>query len=234
MGVCCWGGGVNRMSHDFALQDAAVRAVEHARRGDRATRGLDLIIALLALIFFAPLMILIACAVRATSTGPILFRQTRIGRDGKEFACLKFRTMVIDADDALQRALSSCSRTREEWDRDQKLRCDPRTTRVGRILRKLSFDELPQLFNVLHGEMSIVGPRPIVHEEIARYGTFFRDYCSVKPGITGLWQISGRNNVAYGERVRLDALYVATRSVRLDLGIILKTIPAVVFARGSY
>lgn len=224
---------MNQISRNFMLHEPDVKA-RVVFRAERRTRLLDLTIALLALIFFAPLMILVALAVWASGPGPILFRQARIGRGGGSFGCLKFRTMIVNAEEALELAIASCSLAREEWERDQKLRDDPRTTKVGRVLRKLSLDELPQIFNVIAGDMSIVGPRPIVRDEIDRYGTLFEDYCSVKPGITGLWQISGRNDVSYGERVRLDAEYAATKSITTDLVIILKTVPAVIFARGCY
>jgi lipopolysaccharide/colanic/teichoic acid biosynthesis glycosyltransferase len=147
---------------------------------------------------------------------------------------MKFRTMRVDADEVLKELLKRCPVSRQEWERDFKLRDDPRVTRVGSILRKLSLDELPQLFNVLRGEMSIVGPRPIVDAEVGRYGIHFPDYCSVNPGLTGLWQISGRNDVSYEERVYLDSLYARGKTLSGDLVIILKTVPAVLFARGSY
>ena len=228
------GGFVNQISRDFMLHQPGIKAPVGVARDERLSRTLDLTVAILALIFFAPLMLLVALAVRASGPGPILFRQARVGRGGVSFGCLKFRTMVVNAEEALELAIASCSVTREEWERDQKLRNDPRTTRIGRILRKLSLDELPQIFNVVAGDMSIVGPRPIVGDEIGRYGPFFEDYCSVKPGITGLWQISGRNDVSYSERVRLDAEYAATKSIRNDLVIIARTVPAVIFARGCY
>jgi exopolysaccharide production protein ExoY len=199
-----------------------------------SSRIVDISVALLALFFFLPLMFLIAAVVRLESPGPIIYRHPRIGKGGRLFQCLKFRTMLVNGDQLLEDLLSTCPTSRAEWERDFKLRVDPRVTRVGRVLRKLSLDELPQLVNVLRGEMSIVGPRPIVAAEVSRYGQFFTYYCAVTPGITGLWQISGRNDICYAERVQLDVEYARFKSLKNDIAIILKTIPAVVFARGSY
>jgi lipopolysaccharide/colanic/teichoic acid biosynthesis glycosyltransferase len=196
---------------------------------DLAQRAL----ALLLLVFVLPLMLLTALAVLLQDGGPILFRHRRIGLDGQTFGCLKFRTMGVDAQERLAELLARSPAAREEWARDQKLRHDPRITAVGHFLRKTSLDELPQLFNVMAGEMNLVGPRPIVESEIARYGRRFRSYRAVKPGITGLWQVSGRNDVAYGTRVALDSLYARRRSLRLDLWILVMTVPAVLTRQGS-
>lgn len=203
-------------------------------RGASAERALDVTVALLALFFFLPLILLVALVIKLDTRGPLLFRHMRIGRGGEVFACLKFRTMVVNGDELLTEKLATCEYARMEWQSDFKLRNDPRVTRLGRFLRKASIDELPQLINVLRGEMSIVGPRPIVEEEIDRYGDYFEDYCSVRPGLTGLWQISGRNDVSYEERVRLDTRYARTKSLKSDVAIIAKTVPAVLRVRGSY
>jgi lipopolysaccharide/colanic/teichoic acid biosynthesis glycosyltransferase len=197
-------------------------------------RGFDIAVAALAIIALLPLMILIACMVKIASPGPALFRQQRVGRDGVFFPCLKFRSMVVDAQTQLDRLLAESADAREEWGRDQKLRCDPRVTRIGEFLRRTSLDELPQLFNIIAGQMSVVGPRPIVENEIARYGSRFDDYCSVRPGLTGLWQISGRNDVSYGLRVRLDSLYAQRQSLGLNVAICFKTVPAILTSRGCY
>lgn len=178
-------------------------------------------------------MLALAIAIRLQDGGPAIFSQSRIGKDGRTFKCLKFRSMVIDAQARLEALLASNAEAAAEWARDQKLRKDPRITPLGRFIRKASFDELPQLFNVLRGEMSIVGPRPIIKDEIARYGANFGDYASVKPGITGLWQVSGRNSVSYDDRVAMDADYAANWSALGDLWIILKTVPAVLLSRGA-
>lgn len=200
-------------------------------RGDM--RALDVVIALAALILVAPLMLMIVIAIRR-SGGPALFRQARIGRGGKTFTCLKFRTMHVDSDAILERLLRDDPDARAEWERDRKLRCDPRVGKTGSFLRKTSLDELPQLFNVLFGSMSIVGPRPIVASERIRYGRYFDAYCRVRPGITGLWQISGRSATTYRRRIACDVAYVRSKCHMVDLRIIAQTIPAVCFARGAY
>ena len=203
-------------------------------REDAAIRILDVAISVAVIACLAPLLLFTAALVFATSPGPILFAHRRLGRDGRSFPCLKYRTMAVDAEARIKELLARDPRARAEWDRDHKLRVDPRVTLVGRFLRRSSLDELPQLLNVLRGEMSMVGPRPIVAAEVPRYGRYFRDYCKVRPGITGLWQISGRNNISYRRRVALDVMYVRRRSARLYARIMLLTIPAVVAGKGSY
>ena len=200
---------------------------------ERLTRGLDVVLALSAIVFFAPLMILIALVIRM-SGGPVLFRQSRVGRGGVVFTCLKFRTMHVDSDAILEQVLARDPVARAEWARDRKLRDDPRVIRFGSLLRKASLDELPQFFNVLAGTMSIVGPRPIVPAECFRYGRYFNAYCQVRPGITGLWQISGRSSTTYRRRIACDVAYVRSKSALRDVQIILKTIPAVFLGRGAY
>lgn len=198
------------------------------------SRVLDVVIALSALVFFLPLMLVVALAIKAQDGGPITFGHTRIGRDGRSFKCLKFRSMVVDAESRLQTLLAGDAMARAEWEVDHKLRSDPRVTRLGYLLRKTSLDELPQLINVLRGEMAIVGPRPIVAAEVVRYGRYFRYYKALRPGITGLWQASGRNNVSYRRRVAMDVLYAKRQSLGLYIYVILKTIPAVLMRDGSY
>ena len=197
-------------------------------------RALDVIVVLPAILIFLPLMVMVAIAVAAERCGPVLFRHQRIGKGGRHFIVLKFRSMRMDGDRVLQDHLASSPEAAEEWRKDHKLRRDPRVTRLGSLLRKTSLDELPQLFNVLRGEMSIVGPRPIVAAEVSRYGRYFTAYCAVNPGITGIWQVSGRNDVTYQRRVLMDALYSRRKCVLLDLKIIMATIPAVIGRRGSY
>jgi lipopolysaccharide/colanic/teichoic acid biosynthesis glycosyltransferase len=207
------------------------------RPGPRAEAGTRLFhggIALLALLFFLPLMILVALAVFAADPGPVIFAQRRIGRGGRHFWCLKFRTMVVDADQRITDLLATDPQARIEWERDRKLRHDPRITAIGGFLRKSSLDELPQLINVVRGDMSLVGPRPIVDAEAGRYGRYFGHYCRVRPGITGLWQISGRNDVSYRRRVAFDVTYSRSRSLLFDTRILFATIPSVLKARGSY
>lgn len=181
----------------------------------------------------APLMLLVAVLIYVTDPGPIFFAHRRIGRDGVSFPCLKFRSMATDAQERLALLLESSAQARAEWERDHKLNYDPRITPIGQFLRRSSLDELPQLFNVLRGEMCLVGPRPITAEEKWRYGRYFKDYCCVQPGITGLWQISGRSETTYRRRVALDVIYVRNQSSALYLIILTRTIPAVLLARGS-
>ncbi|WP_333994385.1 sugar transferase [Sphingomonas sp. 22R3R2A-7] len=199
-----------------------------------AARLFDISVALTALLFFSPLMILIAITIYVRDPGPILFAQRRIGHRGRKFGCFKFRSMVVDAEARLAELLASDPAAQAEWNRDHKLRDDPRITLIGSVLRKSSLDELPQLLNVLRGDMSIVGPRPIVDAEVTRYGRYFAHYCYVRPGITGLWQVSGRNDVSYRRRVAFDVMYSRRRSMILDIRIIAMTVPSVLLARGSY
>jgi exopolysaccharide production protein ExoY len=201
---------------------------------EAATETAHFAIAMAALIFLLPLMIVVAIAVFAHDGGPIVFAHRRIGKDGKTFPCLKFRSMAVDAEQRLQDLLAADPQARAEWECDHKLRNDPRITELGAFLRRTSLDELPQLFNVLRGEMSLVGPRPIVAAEIAKYGRRFQHYCAVKPGITGIWQISGRNDTTYRARVAMDCIYSKTRNIGLDLAILFLTVPAVLQRRGSY
>jgi Undecaprenyl-phosphate galactose phosphotransferase WbaP len=230
------------MKYEVSIDGGAGQAISsvQARVGDRGGRGwgwkrvLDLAIAAPLALFLAPLLLLVAALIKLRDGGPALFVQSRVGLNGETFRCLKFRTMVTDSAAVLERLLANDPVARAEWDADQKLRCDPRVTAVGRFLRKTSLDELPQLLNILKGEMSIVGPRPIVPAEIVRYGAHFNDYCAVKPGVTGLWQVSGRNDTTYAERVALDVAYVRNWSIWLDLSIILRTVPAVLFSKGAY
>jgi exopolysaccharide production protein ExoY len=213
--------------------DTPARAKEEIQ-DDAIVRAMDMTIVSLAIVFLLPLMLLIALAVFLQDGGPVLFSHRRIGQGGRPFYCFKFRSMSVGAEARLAALLASSPLARTEWARDHKLRYDPRVTPLGAFLRRSSLDELPQLLNVLRGEMSIVGPRPIVEAEISRYGRRFRHYCSVKPGITGLWQVSGRNDVNYRARVALDCLYVKSKSPSLYIWIVVATIPAVLMRKGSY
>lgn len=196
--------------------------------------SIDLAATLLGGLFVLPLIGLIALLIKLDSRGPIFYSQTRIGHNGEHFKAWKFRTMVQKADYALKEYLEQHPELKEAWERDQKLRYDPRVTRIGRLLRRTSLDELPQLWNILRGEMSLVGPRPIIDEEIPRYGDKFSLYTKVIPGLTGLWQVSGRNNITYEERVNLDAYYVRNWSVWLDIYILLRTVWVVMTGEGAY
>lgn len=212
------------------LVPAAPRATPEA---NSSARLLDLTVGGLLFLFVLPLMVLCALAIRLTSPGPALYSQARIGRNGRQFTCFKFRTMVQSAEHAIDQLIADGGAYHDEWAALYKLRADPRVTPLGRLLRRYSIDEIPQLFNVIRGDMSIVGPRPIVEDEIHRYGDRFADYCSVKPGITGLWQVSGRHALTYDERVRLDAEYAENKTVRLDLLILWRTIPIVFFGQNE-
>ncbi|MGB3472820.1 MAG: sugar transferase [Erythrobacter sp.] len=199
-----------------------------------SVRAMDVLGAIILIVLFAPVMVVITLSIFIANPGPILFRQQRIGRNGQTFNCLKFRTMATDAEARLEHLLASDPEARAQWRQDHKLRDDPRIVGIGSFLRKSSLDELPQLFNVLAGEMSLVGPRPIVAAEIDKYGRYFEHYCRVRPGMTGLWQISGRNNVSYRKRVAFDVVYVKRGQIGHNIQILLLTLPRVLSAKGSY
>ncbi len=203
------------------------------RLNSLAKNTFDFCFAVVALCFFAPLMLVIAVLILVLNGRPIFYSQWRVGKGGRLFRCFKFRTMVPNSDQVLTDLLSSDHAAQEEWMATQKLAIDPRISSLGRFLRKTSFDELPQFWNVIKGDMSIVGPRPIVTSEIWRYGQFFEDYTAIRPGITGLWQISGRSDTTYAHRVSLDCEYVANHSFFWDLSIILKTVKVVLKRDGA-
>jgi Undecaprenyl-phosphate galactose phosphotransferase WbaP len=194
----------------------------------------DVLLTLLGGIVVAPLVLLIACWIKLDSRGPVFYSQSRIGRNGRKFRAWKFRSMVLNADAMLESYLAAHPELRVEWARDHKLKQDPRVTRAGRFLRRTSLDELPQLWNVLRGEMSLVGPRPITEKEVEKYGSAFELYKKVDGGITGLWQVSGRNDVSYEERVYWDQFYVRNWSVWLDCCILFRTIAVVLLSKGAY
>lgn len=198
------------------------------------SRFIDVVGALALIVCFAPLMLLIAASIYISDPGPLVFKQQRIGRGGRLFKCLKFRTMAVDAEERLVALLETDPAARAEWDRDHKLKDDPRIVGIGRFLRKSSLDELPQLFNVLFGDMSLVGPRPIVPDEARRYGRYLKQYCQVRPGLTGLWQISGRNDVTYRRRVAFDVVYVRNSTTAFNMRILALTVPCVLLSKGSY
>lgn len=197
-----------------------------------AKRALDLVLCLLAMPLALPL-IAICWSLARLDGGPGLFAHRRIGRHHKTFYCFKIRTMNTDAQQRLDDLLRCSQAARNEWDATQKLANDPRITAVGRVLRRTSLDELPQIFNVLRGEMSLVGPRPVVPDELDRYGPYSSLYLSVRPGLTGLWQVSGRNDISYSERVLMDVDYVMNISILRDLKLILRT-ALEVFRRGGF
>lgn len=197
-------------------------------------RSFDVAAALLGLLALSPFLLLTALLIRRSTRGPVFYSQTRRGRNGELFRAWKFRTMVPGADKVLAAHLAAHPELRREWERDHKLKQDPRVTAIGRLLRKTSLDELPQLWNVLRGEMSLVGPRPIVDDEIPKYGAKYALYKKVRPGISGLWQVSGRNNTTYEERVGFDEYYVRNWSPWLDLYILGRTVKVVLTGDGAY
>jgi len=204
------------------------------RRPRFLKRMLDLAIAIIGGLLLLPLCLLICLAIKLTSSGPVVYGQKRLGLGSRHFVAWKFRTMVSDADEALNHHLKNNKRLKEEWQRNHKLRNDPRVTAIGKILRHTSLDELPQLWNVLIGEMSLVGPRPIVEAEVPKYGNRFKLYCKVRPGMTGLWQVSGRNDTGYDKRVQLDEYYVRNWSVWLDLYLLGRTLGSIISCSGAY
>lgn len=197
-------------------------------------RFLDLFIIIVTSPFVFLLGIIIAIAIKLDSRGSVFYRENRIGHNGDSFSVYKFRTMVSDANEQLEKYLKTNPQLADEWEQSHKLKNDPRITKVGRLLRRLSLDELPQLINILGNEMSLVGPRPIVQDEICKYGDRFELYKKVKPGLSGLWQVSGRNDISYEARVNLDEYYVRNYSIWMDIYIIRKTVDAVLSNKGAY
>ena len=221
-----------RPASSLGLSVSNYRSGYYVRAGSK--RFFDIVTASFALVVFLPLFIFIGAAILLTEGRPIYFSHKRVGRCGKSFDCIKFRTMANDAEEQLRLLLETDSTSRREWDATHKLRNDPRVNTVGLLLRKSSLDELPQLFNVLRGDMSIVGPRPIVEEEVARYKEHFATVASVRPGITGLWQVCGRSGTSYDRRVALDVEYVQTISFFQDIRIVFRTVWVVLASRGSF
>jgi exopolysaccharide production protein ExoY len=217
----------------FADFDGACRigrAEPKSPIGSAPKRIVDIILAISGIIILAPLLLICFVAITTTSSGPAIFRHRRVGFNGKQFNCLKFRTMVVDSPKRLRDLLESDPAAAAEWAATRKLRYDPRVTAIGMVLRKSSLDELPQLFNVLRGDMSIVGPRPVTDEELDRYASSVGAYLACRPGITGLWQVSGRSTTTYEKRVALDAQYAHTWSMALDAKIMIVTIPSLMIA----
>ncbi|MDR2630499.1 MAG: undecaprenyl-phosphate galactose phosphotransferase WbaP [Spirochaetaceae bacterium] len=197
-------------------------------------RFMDLGLVIIGGLAILPFLLFIALLVKISSPGPVIYKHTRIGMHGRPFKVYKFRSMVMDAEERLQSLLAADSQIRQEWEENHKLKNDPRITGVGKFLRRTSLDEFPQLLNILKGEMSLVGPRPIVEGEVKKYGEDFARIFSVKPGITGLWQVSGRSDTDYGERVAFDTYYLQSWSVWLDLWVLFKTIGVVFKGKGAY
>ncbi|MDB5957077.1 sugar transferase [Ramlibacter sp.] len=212
---------------------AGAQSVRLSRVGAGAKRLLDLMAAVTFFVLFLPLFAVVAIGVRLTSPGPIFYAQDRIGQEGRTFRFYKFRSMLVDSDEVLSSFLDSDAEAKSEWDTYQKLERDPRITWFGKFIRRTSLDELPQFVNVLLGDMSLVGPRPCLPSQKSLYGKHWKVYCAVKPGLTGLWQVSGRNWLTYEQRVQLDAKYVKNWSLWLDSKIMLRTISVVLTGNGS-
>ena len=196
-------------------------------------RSFDILFSASVLVICAPIYILLACCVRFSSPGPIFYTQERVGKKFRRFRCIKFRTMVVNADRVLEQLLANSPEQRKEFEETFKLKNDPRITWIGKFLRVTSLDELPQFWNVLMGDMSVVGPRPLVPEEVHKYGNKMDRVLTVKPGITGLWQVSGRNDIPYAQRVLIDVYYVNHHNPILDAWIVLKTVGVVVFPENN-
>jgi Undecaprenyl-phosphate galactose phosphotransferase WbaP len=201
---------------------------------DQSARILDISLILLAAPYIIVAILIIMISIKMDSPGPVFYRHTRIGRFGRKFHIFKFRTMTQNAEQVLQNHLDKSPHLKAEWDTTHKLKQDPRVTHLGTLLRKSSLDELPQLFNILRGEMSLVGPRPIVDAEVEKYGKCFGFYVQVRPGLTGLWQVSGRNNTTYEQRVELDEYYVHNRGLKMYFQILWKTVFVVLRRDGAY
>lgn len=202
--------------------------------GGKAKRIFDVIVASITLFLFLPLFAFVILLLKLTDPGPVVFSHVRVGHGGRRFACLKFRSMVTDSDKVLKSLLESDPLARAEWERTQKLTNDPRITAVGKFLRQSSLDELPQLINVIRGDMSLVGPRPVVPSEVGRYGDKLGFYLQARPGITGVWQVSGRNDCGYDQRIEMDANYVRNWRLSADIVILMRTLGAVIARKGSY
>ncbi len=197
-------------------------------------RAMDIAMSYPLVVFLSPLLMFIYALIKIFDPGPALFLQLRVGKDGKMFTVYKFRTMRVDAQSRLDSLLKSDPAAAAEWAKYEKLRNDPRVTMLGKFLRKSSLDELPQLLNIVKGEMSVVGPRPVQSSEIHRYGADYPFYTAARPGVVGLWQVSGRNKLSYAQRVAYDIEYVQTWSLWADIVILARAIPVVLFGRGAY
>ncbi|MFM2304972.1 MAG: hypothetical protein RLZZ135_2384 [Cyanobacteriota bacterium] len=203
---------------------AQQRSLSSSKSSDIAKRVFDIVFSLLVLIVCAPVYLVLAMAIAYTSSGSVFYIQERVGKNYRRFGCIKFRTMIPNADRLLDQMMAESEDLRQEFSENFKLKQDPRITKIGKLLRMTNLDEFPQFINVLKGEMSVVGPRPLVPEEIERYGTAIDRILTISPGVTGLWQVSGRNDIPYADRIRIDVRYVKRRNLWLDLQIVLKTI----------
>ena len=208
-------------------------SLQASKRAIVAKRLFDIIFSSLVLIFFSPIYLILALLIALSSQGPIFYVQKRVGKNYKTFNCLKFRTMINNADEVLESIMTQSPQLREEFEKTFKLKEDPRITRIGKFLRLTSLDEFPQFWNVLKGDMSVVGPRPLVPQELYKYGDRIDRVLTIRPGITGLWQVSGRNDIPYPQRVNIDVYYVNYYNWWLDFWIIFKTIGVIMFPRNN-
>jgi lipopolysaccharide/colanic/teichoic acid biosynthesis glycosyltransferase len=216
-----------------AIRLLTERRLAQIRRSDIAKRLFDIVFSLSVLFLCAPIYVILAGTIACTSSGSIFYVQERVGKNHQHFGCIKFRTMVPNADRVLDEMMAQSEDLRQEFSENFKLKEDPRITKIGKFLRITSLDEFPQFINVLKGEMSVVGPRPLVPEEIEKYGTAIDLVLTIRPGITGLWQVSGRNDIPYAQRIRIDVSYVKRRNFWLDLRIVLMTVAVMVMPKNN-
>ena len=225
--------GFLRKGWQFLLNLSWSNLTFSALNGNAIKRIFDMVFALFILAVFSPLYLILMMSIALNSRGPIFYVQQRIGKNHQPFNCIKFRTMVHNADEVLETMMRDSEHMRQEFQSSFKLKEDPRITKIGKFLRLTSLDEFPQFWNVLKGEMSVIGPRPLVPEELPRYGRKINTVLQIRPGITGLWQVSGRNDIPYDKRVKIDVYYATSHSWILDLWIIYKTIGVIVFPRNN-
>lgn len=225
--------GLVRKSVRALIEPKRLRLSRAILNGNFYKRTFDIVFASLVLTIFSPVYLILIILVTADSKGPVFYVQKRIGKNHQPFNCIKFRTMIDNADEVLATIMQDSNTAREEFKQSFKLKQDPRITSIGKFLRLTSLDELPQFWNVLKGEMSVVGPRPLVPEELYKYGHKINTVLQIKPGITGLWQVSGRNDIPYPKRVQIDVYYAKSRTGLLDLWIIYKTIGVMLFPRNN-
>lgn len=233
MGISITGGQLNYLSNDQILAYSTSNNLANPLNVV-TKRVFDTLVGGIIFIMLLPILLIIALVIKLDSPGPVGFSHRRVGKSGQSFPCYKFRTMIINAQEMLDNILESDPALKEEWEKDFKLKNDPRVTRVGRFLRKTSLDELPQIFNVIKGEMSLVGPRPIVWDEVPKFGEEAANYFMVLPGMTGLWGVSGRSDIEYDERVQMETWYVKNWSLWLDISLLFRTVGVVLGRKGSY
>jgi Undecaprenyl-phosphate galactose phosphotransferase WbaP len=224
---------VKRGFQPLAARNRQQGLSRHRLDGDFAKRLFDVIFSLLVLILFLPIYLILVLLIALSSPGPIFYVQERVGKDYKAFGCIKFRTMVENADEILDDIMATSPQLRNEFEDNFKLKQDPRITAIGKFLRLSSLDEFPQFWNVLKGDMSVVGPRPLVPEELPKYGRYMDKVLTIRPGLTGLWQVSGRNDIPYERRVQIDVYYVNCRSFWLDLWVIVKTLGVIIAPKNN-